>query len=368
VKHARRVACDILNVDRFTEDNPLDIPNYGGTGVTHPSMLYFPEGVDGYKYWMVYTPYPPASEEEPCIARSNNGVDFVDTGISNPVVTKTEDWEDVIHDPNWIKDGKKWHMFYGALDNTCPVVPWITRKVTNSWKMLKKCMYYLYYGAIGKIHSSWKHHIAYVESTNGKTWIDKQKVLDHNTIVNNCKINNEYIDRGGLSPASIKVGNAFYVFFAGQKDGSPRTWGIYYASGSSPTNLSIGNNGNPILKKTSNSYDDPFFQHLDVFFWNGDYWLIYQCSTTDDPNHGQFALAKFENFPNILNKCIENPIMSYDDEDAEDWEKRACYKPGPIVVCNKLLLYYSAYTRAPETGLNHRIGHARILFTWERGI
>lgn len=26
-------------------------------GAVHPSVLYFPDGMDGFKFWMVYTPY-----------------------------------------------------------------------------------------------------------------------------------------------------------------------------------------------------------------------------------------------------------------------------------------------------------------------
>src|SRR3972149_7141403 len=36
--------------------NPLTLPLQGANGVVHPSVLYFDSAVDGYKYWMVYTP------------------------------------------------------------------------------------------------------------------------------------------------------------------------------------------------------------------------------------------------------------------------------------------------------------------------
>ncbi len=67
--------------------NPLaTIPLYNGTGVVHPDVLYFSGGMDGYEYWMVYTPFEP--ERAPCIVRSNDGISWTDTGITNPVASE----------------------------------------------------------------------------------------------------------------------------------------------------------------------------------------------------------------------------------------------------------------------------------------
>jgi len=56
--------------------SPLTINTYDGSGQsTHPSVVYFPNGWHGYKYWMAYTPYPYSNDkyENPCIAASNDG-------------------------------------------------------------------------------------------------------------------------------------------------------------------------------------------------------------------------------------------------------------------------------------------------------
>lgn len=67
--------------------NPLaTIPLYNGTGVVHPDVLYFSGGRDGYEYWMVYTPFEP--ERAPSIVRSNDGISWTDTGITNPVASE----------------------------------------------------------------------------------------------------------------------------------------------------------------------------------------------------------------------------------------------------------------------------------------
>lgn len=67
--------------------NPLaTIPTYGASGVVHPDVVYFSGGMDGYKYWMVYTPYPPQPMENPSVVRSNDGITWTDVGITNPVI------------------------------------------------------------------------------------------------------------------------------------------------------------------------------------------------------------------------------------------------------------------------------------------
>jgi hypothetical protein len=71
---------------------PLDIPTFDGTpSTTHLDVLFIPEGWNGYRYWMVHTPYPTATRENPEIVASHDGVTWVEpAGISNPVVPYAE--------------------------------------------------------------------------------------------------------------------------------------------------------------------------------------------------------------------------------------------------------------------------------------
>lgn len=65
------------------------VPTYDGTNQeTHPKLLYFPNGWNGYKYWMSMTPYPAtnASFENPSIVVSNDLKTWVvPRGLKNPV-------------------------------------------------------------------------------------------------------------------------------------------------------------------------------------------------------------------------------------------------------------------------------------------
>lgn len=59
--------------------------------VVHPSVLYFPDGWNGYKYWMAYTPYPNSNSdyENPSITVSNDKINWnVPSGVVNPLVEK----------------------------------------------------------------------------------------------------------------------------------------------------------------------------------------------------------------------------------------------------------------------------------------
>lgn len=54
----------------------------------HPSVLFFPDGWNGFKYWMAFTPYPGGNDdhEDPCIVTSQDGITWVvPPGQVNPI-------------------------------------------------------------------------------------------------------------------------------------------------------------------------------------------------------------------------------------------------------------------------------------------
>lgn len=69
----------------------LTIPTHvspAGGQTTHPSVLFFPEGWNGYRYWMAHTPYPAGNDdhEDPNICASNDGITWtVPAGLTNPI-------------------------------------------------------------------------------------------------------------------------------------------------------------------------------------------------------------------------------------------------------------------------------------------
>ena len=67
----------------------LEMPTHEGSGQScHPSVLYFSNGWNGWKYWMAHTPYPNFKEahEDPNISVSNDGTTWqTPEGLTNPL-------------------------------------------------------------------------------------------------------------------------------------------------------------------------------------------------------------------------------------------------------------------------------------------
>jgi hypothetical protein len=65
-------------------------PTYDGSGqAVHPDVVYFPDGWNGYKYWMAMLPYPYSNnqKENPSILASNDGSSWeVPPGLINPII------------------------------------------------------------------------------------------------------------------------------------------------------------------------------------------------------------------------------------------------------------------------------------------
>lgn len=79
------------NTTNVNARNYLDIISYDGSNQgCHPKVLYFPNKWNGWKYWMVFTPYPNGDEkyENPSILVSQTGHKWVaPKGLVNPVVS-----------------------------------------------------------------------------------------------------------------------------------------------------------------------------------------------------------------------------------------------------------------------------------------
>lgn len=69
----------------------LNVPTHvdpAGGQVTHPSVVFVPEGWNGYKYWMAITAYPGSNDdhEDPNIVASHDGITWVvPNGLTNPI-------------------------------------------------------------------------------------------------------------------------------------------------------------------------------------------------------------------------------------------------------------------------------------------
>lgn len=79
---------DIYNVPTLPNASTyLNTPTYDGSGESvHPDIIYRPEGWNGWKYWLLFEPYPAANDilENPSILVSNDGITW-QTISTNPI-------------------------------------------------------------------------------------------------------------------------------------------------------------------------------------------------------------------------------------------------------------------------------------------
>lgn len=156
-----------------TEVDPHDlvIPTYDGSGqAVHPDVLDFGEdGWNGYRYWMVMTPYPggDATKENPSILVSNDKETWVvPNGLTNPIVPQPETGG-LNSDPD---------LWYDSA----------TGRLYCLWREFRAGRYERYY---------------FSYSTDGVTWTPKTLTLDLPW-------------ESFLSPSLVQVGSTLYLYYA----------------------------------------------------------------------------------------------------------------------------------------------------------
>lgn len=142
----------------------IDLEN----SLLHPSVVYFPSGWNGYKYWMVCTPLPqgigdPVNYENPSLYVSNDSVTWaIPDGVTNPIVPYNNEL-------GWNSDP---YLYYENDTLYC-----IFRKYIGS-----------------------NDHLYYTKSNNGITW-DAATLLK--SAVGLSKL---------MSPSIVKRDNTYYLF------------------------------------------------------------------------------------------------------------------------------------------------------------
>ena len=319
------------NFERY-ENNPLSIPLYGANGVVHPDVLYFPNGIDGYKYWMVYTPYPPNEKEHPSIVRSNNGIDWVDTGISNPVISHSG-WEhDADPDMIYVSDYSKWFMVWGP--NT----------------------------------GSGHYEIAFAYSSDGKTWTEYDgDPVNGNT--NPIIVSGE--DNGAQSwehdsgvsriqyPTMFYKNGTFYLFYGSNKEGANRGKGGYVTFTWDDSTHSVKNlqrySGNPVIDLPEDSEFKSGCGHLDISYYNGIYYMYAVREILGSLNYELCLITSTD----LVNWVNQGKALG---RGSSDWESKHIYRSSPatdaegnlVLFSGKIKLYYSGYSSAtgyPRIGL-----------------
>lgn len=124
----------------------LELSVAGHTQNTHPSMLWFENGWNGYKYWMAVTPYPDGNAfyENPCIIASNDMTTWVaPSPIVNPLdaVPESEKGQWFNSDTELVFVGGRMELWWRRRNNSPYSEEFYRRTSTNgvTWTEKELC-------------------------------------------------------------------------------------------------------------------------------------------------------------------------------------------------------------------------------------
>jgi hypothetical protein len=326
--------------------NPLSLPRYepNSTGVTHPDVIYFPDGTgyDGYHYWMVYTPYPSEAQENPSILRSTDGITWTTTGITNPVIPAGTRgaWNDQENpDPDFIfvpdVDGlglnhDKWFMVWDGGDSATN-----SRKIALAW------------------------------SSDGKTWTQYNgtPVNGNTNPVILSGTDNQGADWEKLFPGSdisktatstlFYQGGTFYLFYAEEASGNNRgKIGLATFTWDNTTNSIVNltrNTGNPIIDLPADAIFKSGGGHINVSKDQGS--NTYRMYVVRDSLNSSLTSPSFE-LSLLTSSSLTGGWTSQgkviERGAAGQWDEDHIYRSCPVVnssgeivlVNNKIRMYY----------------------------
>lgn len=182
----------------------LTIPTYDGQNQpVHPDVIYFPEGWNGYKYWMAHTPFTNQDyivEEIDVVASNDGQIWEIPTGGSLPVVPDDPDYHhadpDILYNPDtdelWLyflagplpgsnapnsnvllkltksSDGISWSSPNTLISAENLTSPALVRLKTDEW--------YLFYvqASSDSWHDMTTNFVAHRTSSDGKNWGPEQ--------------------------------------------------------------------------------------------------------------------------------------------------------------------------------------------------
>lgn len=286
----------------------LQIKTYDGANqTTHPSILYFPEKWNGWKLWMVHTPYPFSRDfyENPSIAVSNDGVNWTTPeGFENPL----DQCEKKIND-------QKYHYSDGTL------------LYREDLKQLE-CWYR--YSKNGVLEEIWRR-----VSKDGKTWTKKELMLETNAKPENMVMSPAVIWDGERYKMWSVTANPLRVEFREAKNGKDWTEPISLETSLpkdiGPWHLEV--------KKTDLGYE----MLLDVF-----------NIKSKDP-HIKFLMSS-KSQDGIIWGEFKNSMKASEQKDK--WNGKMIYRSSFIKVDKLYIVYYSAMAFDFSWGLGITMGNS----------
>ena len=267
----------------------LNIKTYEGgkNQPTHPKVLYFKNGWNGHKYWMCYTPYPNNNndEENPCITYSDDGYNWSEVGISNPIDRPVP--------KNYFSDP---HLVYREDTDTL-----------ECW--YRECNNDRYSSDYNK-EMIWR-----MTSTDGLTWGNKQELFTYNDKMDSV-----------ISPSII------------YDEGKYKIWIVYKRQSLKYYESVDGTNWEYIRDIQVNPPDNFKVWHFDIIKTSKGYEFVgcYQYNGKPDGNNYIYYSKSSDNitYSYPVRVLANGPTDSFDDLEL--------YRPCLLEVENKYMMYYGA--------------------------
>lgn len=257
----------------------------------HPKVINFKEKWNGYKYWMVYSPYPNGNDkyENPHIMASNDMVNWeVPKGLKNPIEDTPEDYEhEKVYnsDPHILynEDNDEIEMYFRYVnDNKDQMILYkMTSKDGVKWTKKEKVFEVKRtekdYISPAIIHENGTYKlwfvdkdrtVRYTESKDGKTW-SKEKIIKLNYPI--AKLTTWHID-------ILKTEKGYELLTVAYKNWKDRnSMNLYYFNSTDNENYSTGI---IILRPSLISWDNRGIYRSSMIYEDGQYYVFYSALST----------------------------------------------------------------------------------------
>jgi hypothetical protein len=275
----------------------LNIVNYlGNIENIHPKVLYFPNKWNGWKYWMAYTPYPGGitEYENPCIACSPDGVNWIDPGVGiNPLYPVPVNGYS--SDTHLVHNGTELEVW------------WRTVSTDNSTTYYRR------------------------KSANGTTWTATETMFQSSTY-----------GKDMISPVVI------------YEDGKYKLWGIAgsqirYNESADGKTWNVSNE-----KICAVNWGNVIPWHLDVIHTVKGYEAVVQGYITGvgDNNHSELYYIQ-----SVDNINYSNPVLILQPSLSPDaWDNQGIYRSSVVMVEDMYYVYYTGISKNNKRALSLTVG------------
>lgn len=274
------------------------IDSYGDNEAYHPKVIYFKDSFNGYKYWMVYSPYPKGDDEKenPHIAVSNDMINWKEPkGFTNPLEGTPEEY---IKNKVYNSDP---HILYN--DDTSQLEVW--------WRYVDNRDYSV---------------IIYRKVSNdGINWSDKEIVIKEN------RKSQDY-----LSPSIIYENGTYKLWYV-----SGRRKFEYIES------KDLKEWTNPIKMNLNYSNKELSSWHLDVIHSDRGYEMVISASIKDERNRMNLYYSYSKDNNNWTDpKVILTPSIA-----TNNWDNKGIYRSSILKIDKEYYVFYSGISINDERGI-----------------